>query len=100
MSNFSRSFPSGSFIAPRAYLVLVKDRATAFATYGTNLITFDEFSGSLQTNGETLTLIKPGPTPDLDVAVDKVRYHLQRYLDLGGADGDFKVREWLKTHPK
>jgi hypothetical protein len=32
--------------------------------------------------------------------VDKVRYHLQRYLDLGGADGDFKVREWLKTHPK
>jgi hypothetical protein len=32
--------------------------------------------------------------------VDKVRYHLQRYLDLGGADGDFKVREWLKAHPK
>lgn len=32
--------------------------------------------------------------------VDKVRYHLQRYLELGGADGDFKVREWLKTHPK
>jgi hypothetical protein len=32
--------------------------------------------------------------------VDKVRYHLQRYLDLGGADGDFKVREWLKSHPK
>ena len=29
--------------------------------------------------------------------VDKVRYHLQRYLDLGGADGDFKVREWLKS---
>lgn len=32
--------------------------------------------------------------------VDKVRYHLQRYLDLGGADGDFKVREWLKAHPR
>ena len=32
--------------------------------------------------------------------VDKVRYHLQRYLNLGGADGDFKVREWLKSHPK
>jgi hypothetical protein len=32
--------------------------------------------------------------------VDKVRYHLQRYLELGGADGDFKVREWLKTHAR
>jgi tetratricopeptide (TPR) repeat protein len=31
---------------------------------------------------------------------DKVRYHLQRYIELGGADADFKVREWLKTHPK
>ena len=31
--------------------------------------------------------------------VDKVRYHLTRYLELGGADADFKVREWLKTHP-
>ncbi len=30
----------------------------------------------------------------------KVRYHLERFLALGGADGDFKVREWLKTHPK
>lgn len=35
-----------------------------------------------------------------DGEVEKVRYHLQRYLDLGGADGDFKVREWLKAHPK
>jgi PEGA domain len=33
-----------------------------------------------------------------DSNVDKVRYHLERYLALGGADGDFKVREWLKTH--
>ena len=32
--------------------------------------------------------------------IDKVRYHLQRFLDLGGADGDFKVREWLKAHPR
>jgi PEGA domain len=32
--------------------------------------------------------------------VDKVRYHLERYLQLGGSDGDFKVREWLKAHPR
>lgn len=29
----------------------------------------------------------------------KVRYHLGRYLALGGADPDFKVREWLKQNP-
>jgi hypothetical protein len=32
--------------------------------------------------------------------VDKVRYHLTRFLELGGNDGDFKVREWLKAHAK
>ena len=32
--------------------------------------------------------------------VEKVRYHLERFLALGGNDGDFKVREWLKAHPK
>jgi hypothetical protein len=31
---------------------------------------------------------------------EKVRYHLERYLALGGSDADFKVREWLKSHPK
>jgi hypothetical protein len=32
--------------------------------------------------------------------VEKVRYHLERFLALGGNDADFKVREWLKSHPK
>ena len=35
-----------------------------------------------------------------DDQLDKVRYHLERFLALGGSDPDFKVREWLKTHPK
>ena len=34
----------------------------------------DQFNGNLQTNGETLTLIKPGATPAQDLVVDKVRY--------------------------
>lgn len=31
--------------------------------------------------------------------VPKARYHLQRYLELGGSDDDFKVRDWLRAHP-
>jgi hypothetical protein len=32
--------------------------------------------------------------------VEKVRYHLERFIELGGNDADFKVREWLKAHPQ
>ncbi len=32
--------------------------------------------------------------------IEKVRYPLERFLTLGGNDGDFKVREWLKSHPR
>jgi hypothetical protein len=32
--------------------------------------------------------------------VVKVRYHLERFLELGGNDADFKVREWLRTHTR
>lgn len=30
---------------------------------------------------------------------DRTRYHLQRYLALGGKDPDYKVRRWLEDHP-
>jgi Flp pilus assembly protein TadD len=33
-----------------------------------------------------------------DDDVEKVKYHLQRYLELGGSDDDYKVRDWLKSH--
>ncbi|MEW5849861.1 MAG: PEGA domain-containing protein [Myxococcota bacterium] len=29
---------------------------------------------------------------------EKVKYHLERYLELGGNDDDFKVRDWLRSH--
>lgn len=31
--------------------------------------------------------------------VEQTRYQLSRYLELGGSDADFKVRQWLKEHP-
>jgi hypothetical protein len=67
-------FPEGSFIASRAFLVLVKDRVAAALAYGTNLAAFGAFDGNLQADGETLTLIRPGATPALDQVIDKVRY--------------------------
>lgn len=57
---------------------------------------------------EALKLDAKNPDPHRTLAkifnreneVDKVRYHLERFLALGGNDADFKVREWLKAHPK
>ena len=68
------TFAAGSFIQPRTYLVLAKDRFAFAAAYGGSVRVFDQFSGNLQADGETLTLIKPGVTPDQDIVVDKVRY--------------------------
>ena len=65
------TFPPGSMIAPRSFLVLARSRTVFASTYGVTVPVFDEFSGSLQLDGETLTLVQPG-TPDVEVS--KVRY--------------------------
>jgi hypothetical protein len=64
------TFPSGSFISPRGFLVLAKNRNAFDTAYGPRLI-FDEFPGNLQLDGETLSLIKPGVP---DIVVDRVLY--------------------------
>ncbi len=65
------TFPPGTLLGPTNFLVLAAN-AFAFAqAYGATNAIFDTFSGSLQTNGETLTLIQPGPT---NTTIAKVRY--------------------------
>lgn len=68
------SFPTGSMIAPRSFLVLARDAAATFAAHSTNVIVFDRFNGNLQANGETISLLIPGGANAPDTVVDKVRY--------------------------
>jgi hypothetical protein len=68
------TFPPGSVITNRQFLVLAKDPATFTATYGTSAWAFDAFAGNLQTNGETLTLERPDSTGTNYLTVAKVRY--------------------------
>jgi hypothetical protein len=69
------TFPPGSYFPARSYLVLVKDRVAFNRAYGPSIAVFDQYSGSLQGDGETLTLIKPAATTnDIEVVVDKLRY--------------------------
>jgi hypothetical protein len=68
------TFPNGTFLGPRSFLLLAKDRAAFNVAYGANLVVFDQYSGNLQSNGETLSLIKRGVPPTPDLVVDRVRY--------------------------
>src|SRR6185503_4001747 len=68
------TFGTGAFIAPRSHLVLFKNLAAFVTAHGSAIPVFDRFDGNLQANGETITLIKSGATPDADVIIDKVRY--------------------------
>lgn len=68
------TFPAGTVLQPQSYLVLAKSSVVFAANYGAKIPVFGTFDGNLQSGGETLSLIKPGPVPAQDVVVDRVRY--------------------------
>jgi len=77
INGLSYTFPANSYMPPRSFLVLARDPHIYLATYGAGSAVFGQYAGNLQSGGETLTLIKPGATPELDLVVDKVRYEGQ-----------------------
>jgi hypothetical protein len=68
------TFPPGALIRPQEYLVLAKNRSVFTSMYGVKVPVYGEFDGNLDNGGETLSLVKPGATPDQDVIVDRVHY--------------------------
>ena len=83
-------------------------RSRQLSDEGKRLYDQGKLGPSRTTLYESLKLDTKNPDPHRTLAkifnreneVDKVRYHLERFLALGGNDADFKVREWLKSHPK
>jgi len=70
INGLSYTFPNGTSIGPRGFVVLAKDRVMFNTIHGPNVLVLDEYSGNLQSNGETLSLLRPGDSN----AVDRVRY--------------------------
>lgn len=66
------TFPMGSLLRTNSYLVLAADREAFAVAYGAAIPVFDTFSGSLQNDGETLTLLQPFSGTNQVVA--KLRY--------------------------
>src|SRR5581483_11123586 len=73
-NGLSYTFPAGSIILPNSVVVLAADRLAFAAAYGATTPIFDTFGGTLQGNGETLTLLQPATSGGADVVVSKVRY--------------------------
>jgi regulation of enolase protein 1 (concanavalin A-like superfamily) len=68
------AFPGGTIIAPGAFAVVANDAAAFAAAYGSSIPLVGTYDGSLQNNGETLKLVKPGVTPEQDQIIDEVTY--------------------------
>ncbi len=68
------SFPEGTVMLPRTFLLLIKDAAAFANAYGNGVLPFGVFEGNLQANGETISVVKPGLTAATDIIVDRVRY--------------------------
>jgi hypothetical protein len=70
----SYTFPPGSLIQPKNFLVLAANRPAFASAYGATMQVFDIFSGLLQSDGETLTLLQPGTNTSSPASIAKVRY--------------------------
>ncbi len=70
INGLAYTFPNGASIGPRGFVVLARDRVIFNAIHGADVLVFDQYSGNLQSDGETLSLLRPGDSN----AVDQVRY--------------------------
>ena len=68
------TFPPGTVLPARSFLVVCKNRAAFGAAYGWGIPASCEYDGELDNGGETLSLIKPGAIPAENILVDRVTY--------------------------
>ncbi|MBE0545407.1 MAG: lamin tail domain-containing protein [Verrucomicrobia bacterium] len=68
------NFPEGTIIPPNGYVLAVENHAAFLSAYGLGLPVRGVYSGALDNGGETLRLIRPGLTPELDLLIDEVTY--------------------------
>ena len=75
LNGLGYTFPFGSYLAQGQYLVLVSNLGIYRTAYPTAPAPFGQFEGTLQADGETLTLLQPprGPLASESI-IDQVRY--------------------------
>lgn len=74
LNGLDYTFPTGSILEAGAFLVLVEDPVAFRAAFGNNVPFFDQFAGRFDVDGETLSLLRPGPVAGEEMEVDRVTY--------------------------
>ncbi len=77
LSGLGYTFPNGSLIAPRSFLVLAANRSAFASAYGGRLPLFDTYSASLSTSGQRIALVTPGVNGLAGSVVTQVEYNSQ-----------------------
>jgi hypothetical protein len=86
------TFSMGTVIQPGSFVVVAKNRQVFAATYGSGIAVAGEFAGSLDNDGETISLVKPGPTPAEDLVIDSVCYHNGPPWPTGANGGGYSLQ--------
>src|SRR5438094_10030131 len=74
LSGLDYTFPPGTIITNKQFIVIAKDKVVFAATYGSSIPVLGEFDGNFDPDGEKIALIKPGTGPNPDQVIDVVRY--------------------------
>lgn len=74
LAGLDYAFADGALIPAQGYVLVVRNRRVFDAVYGAGLPVVGEYQGVLQNNGETLSLVKLGATPDQDKLLSQVTY--------------------------
>lgn len=86
------TFAPGTVITNRQFIVVSKNRFAHAATYGATNLVGGEFPAELDNGGETVSLIKPGATPEQDLVVDRVRYDNETPWPSGAAGQGYALQ--------
>jgi hypothetical protein len=71
------TFPDATWLPPRGFLVIPQNRAAFQAAYGSSIPLTTEYAGRLDSDGETLTLLRPGAGLGEWLVMDKMHYETQ-----------------------
>ncbi len=81
------TFPPNSTLPPGAYGVVVRNRAAFTTAYGPTPTILAESTPFLNPAGDTISLVRPGPTPDADELLDRVQFSSQLPWPTNAATG-------------
>ncbi len=95
------TFPGGTILSNKQFLVIAENTPVYFATYGSRAgVPAGEYSGSLQANGERLTLLRPGVNPSEQIIVDRVRYEGDLPWPDAGAGASYQLVDFAQDNTR